>query len=48
MTRNWFKFRKVHLKNVRQQPVEEISHSESKGILSHHVTFDIADFYPID
>ena len=43
----WFKIQKVHLNNVRQQPVE-ISHSESKGILSHHITFDIANIHPFD
>ena len=26
--------------NVRQQPVEEISHSKNKESLSHHTTFE--------
>ena len=36
---------KVNANNVRQQPVEEICHSKSTGILSHHITFDIANRY---
>ena len=31
--------------NVDQEPVEEKTHSESIGILSHHVPFDIANSY---
>ena len=43
----WLKIQKVHLNNVRQQPVEEICHNESTGILSHHIIFDIANFHLI-
>ena len=32
--------------NVHQEPVEEKNHSESIGILSHHIPFDIANSYP--
>ena len=36
----------VIFNNVHQEPVEEKNHSESIGILSHHVPFDIANTYP--
>ena len=44
----WFKNTKGISDNVRQQLVEEILHCKSKGILSHYVTFDIANIYPIN
>ena len=43
----WFKTQKVQFNNINQEPVEDKNHSESIGILSHHVSFDIANRYSI-
>ena len=37
---------RVIFNNVHQEPVEKKNHSESIGILSHHIPFDIANTYP--
>ena len=36
----------VIFNNAHQEPVEEKIYSESIGILSHHIPYDIANTYP--